>query len=109
MAEKSTVRCITPRCVEVIATHGERYHSVYTGDYLGGNATHHCTHCGARSVDGVWESRCRKCQKLVEPGTLTGLFVPHSCPECHQKRREADKARSAICRRCGQPFCDCCC
>jgi hypothetical protein len=108
MSEKSSVLCVTPRCVEVIAKYGAHYHSVYDRDGTDG-VTHQCEHCGAKSINGAWESRCTHCGKLVEPSKLVGLFVPHSCPECQEKRRQQEIAAGRICRRCQQPYLDCCC
>lgn len=106
--EKSQYRCPTPRCVEDIAKGGERYHSVYDGrtkdDYVA-----KCERCGGKFDGAVWQHKCGACGKQVEPGGLVGLFVPHSCPDCHHKAVEAEVARGAVCSQCHQAFSNCCC
>jgi hypothetical protein len=108
MTEKSTVRCVTPRCVATIAKYGENYHMVYDRDGTDGVA-HSCEFCGAESVNGAWVSRCKHCGKSVDPGTLVGLFVPHSCPDCQEALRQKQIAEGSVCRRCKSAYLDCCC
>jgi len=109
MSELSSVRCITPRCIETIAKYGERYHLVYVREGAPDGATHQCTHCGAKSIAGVWESRCKHCKALVPAGELVGLFVPHACRTCQDQIRAEQRATGNVCGRCKKPSCDCYC
>jgi hypothetical protein len=116
MSQKSEIKCITPACMDAIAKYGERYHGVYLRD-----ASHYvqygwmpdalaqCDRCGGHTNGTVWKHVCKNCKKEVELGQLTGLFVPHSCPECHKRLEDEQRARGAICSGCKKPMCWCCC
>lgn len=109
MTAKSEIRCETPRCIGDIAKHGERYHDVFPETGIAG-VDAYCQRCGGKHLAaGGWHHACRQCQAVVQPGALTGLFVPHSCAPCVEKNRQADRARGAMCGRCQNTFTDCCC
>ena len=77
--------------------YGENYHDVYDRE---GHSF--CQRCGGEYRNGKWTHQCKACKKIVNPGELTGLFVPHSCPECHKKQIESDIKNGNACRMCGK-------
>lgn len=104
MSEKSAVRCTTPKCIEAIQKWGEHYHSVHTlGD------VEQCDRCGGKFDGQKWLHKCKQCGTEVEPGALTGFFVPHSCKSCMDKVVEQQKRDGKICGRCKTVFAFCCC
>lgn len=103
---KHEMKCTTQRCIDDIVKYGAICHSVVS-DNNGENIW--CERCGGRWDGEKFVHQCRSCGTDVEPGELTGLFVPHNCAPCQQKVRDADIAAGRICRMCHSPRCDCCC
>lgn len=106
-------RCETPRCVENVEKYGDRYHRVFeraTSNWVPEGCIAKCERCGGvMREEGVWEHKCGSCGIDVEPGALVGLFVPHTCKECHDKHVDQDRKSGRICRMCGKPYSLCCC
>lgn len=112
MVQTSNIRCPTARCVKNIETYGERYHWVYDQTSPPPHlsvAIARCEGCGGYWDGDKWIHKCTTCGADVEPGKLTGLFVPHVCADCNKKAVDAQRARGAICRRCNQVMSWCCC
>jgi hypothetical protein len=116
MVAKSEIRCRTPRCVERVRERGENCHDVYERTDAGYPPNHYlpgtvaeCGHCGGHT-DGVqWRHRCRRCGTDVEPGFLTGLFVPSRCVDCQKAMEEEDRSANRRCRGCRALSINCCC
>lgn len=116
MADKSEIRCPTPRCAQAFAADSQRGHRVYVRQpehspeprYLPGTVAE-CEGCGGHTDGQVWRHRCCKCSQDVAPGLLTGLFVPHSCRPCHAALEADQRAKGQICSGCRKPSCWCCC
>ena len=115
MSEKSEIKCTTQRCRDSIAKYGERYHRVYDrGDDRGKpsfmpDAIAQCEGCGGYTNGTTWKHTCQKCGKDVDPGQLTGLFVPHLCHDCERTIAEKEKTSGNVCLMCRQPRSRCCC
>lgn len=114
MSEVSKIhRCETPRCMESIEKYGEQYHMVYdrmNSTWVPEGLIAKCSRCGGvMREEGVWEHKCKKCGKDVEPGELIGLFVPHVCHVCENKVVETEIKIGNVCRMCRQPWSRCCC
>jgi hypothetical protein len=108
MTEYSKTRCATQRCIDDIKKYGEHYHGVYDGKETDSYEAI-CERCGGKLIDGEWVHKCKACGKTVQPGELTGLFVPHKCSECEEKVAKADISRGAVCSMCRKPYSRCCC
>ncbi len=108
MSEKSKVRCATPRCIELIANYGESYHRVYD-EQNASTVIAKCEGCGGKFNGDIWLHVCQKCKVDVNPGELTGLFVPHLCRLCEQKVANNEIACGSVCRMCHKPYSRCCC
>lgn len=66
-----------------------------------------CLFCGGEPVAGAIVKTCRTCGEKTDH--LEGLFVPHACKSCADKARERDRQSGRVCRRCNDPYFDCCC
>ena len=109
---KVEIRCATTRCVNDVAQHGEHYHDVHsvrTPPVFMVDATAMCERCGGHTNGTDWKHVCKSCGKEVQPGELTGLFVPHLCVTCEKRKADEQIARGAVCRGCSKPFARCCC
>jgi hypothetical protein len=93
------MKCPTPSCIER-ADKGE--HRVADTTYRKHPC---CESCGGELIDGAWVHKCKMCGTIVEPGQLSGLFVPHLCDTCIAIRRANDHK----CSMCRKPMIDCCC
>jgi hypothetical protein len=104
MSHKSETRCATAKCIKAIQQYGEHYHSVYPRD-----EGCQCERCGGKFDGTAWLHKCKQCGTEVEPGELTGLFVPHSCKACMEKVVEQQTRAGKVCGRCKTVFAFCCC
>lgn len=113
-----SLRCDTPSCMKLWANEAETrkrcislprvYDATYEqGLYPGSIAR--CEGCGGYSDGKTWWHRCATCRADVEPGTLTGLFVPHNCRKCESEISEKNRASGNVCSLCGKPRNQCCC
>lgn len=103
-------RCERPECIEMLANREERkrqnWHTPEVHAFVGPtkhwpNVVARCEGCGAYHDGDRWHHVCSKCGSTVEPGSLTGLFVPHKCQECNQKIIDDEREKGHVCRRCG--------
>lgn len=107
MSNKSETRCPTEKCVKAIEEYGEHYHGVYDSKW---HDSVICERCGGKLNDkGEWYHQCSMCKKMLEPGQLVGLFVPHLCKECLESVRESQRQSGSVCRMCRKVYADCCC
>lgn len=104
MAEKSSVRCATQRCINDIAKWGAHYHAVY--DRKDGAC---CERCGGKFNGTLWTHQCKHCKSEVTPGELVGLFVPHACKACQDKIIEGQRKAGKVCGQCKSTYAECCC
>jgi hypothetical protein len=98
MTEK--LKCPTQRCIDMILQYGERHNRV------SGNR---CESCGGIFKDGKWEHKCVTCKKEVNPGELTGLFVPHLCISCKEVLFKKERESGQVCSMCRQVYSNCYC
>ncbi len=109
----SDIRCTTPSCVSAIERYGEHYHKVdpiktAPPDAMP-DATHRCSMCGGYTNGKDWVHQCASCDKLLGPGELKGLFVPHLCADCEQAAADDCIRRGHVCTLCRKPYSRCCC
>ena len=111
MNEKVSAPCATPRCKESVAKSGGRYHRVFSSEppSFMPDAKALCNSCGGYTNGVDWLHVCRECGKLVAPGELKGLFVPHNCPECDARIVTEERAAGKVCRLCHSVYSYCCC
>ncbi|GEM_PF-2022017 len=113
MAINKNIRCETPSCIKSITNYGEQYHGVYdiyaSPPKFMPDAIAICENCGGYTNGKEWAHYCGHCGKIVEPGKLVGLFVPHLCQECLDAYVAEDKRTGNICTMCHQPRTLCCC
>ena len=103
MSEKINIRCTNQKCIELIEKHGEQYHRVYDVD-----GKIRCIYCGGvMNIKGEFIYICVECKKKTDK--LYGLFVPHLCKECIDKKREIAIEKNDRCLMCCQLRMDCCC
>lgn len=101
--------CTTPRCLARVGEGGGsrvvEFHRKNPADAA------RCEGCGGIFNTDIrqWIHECSLCGVAVEPGALTGLFVPHRCEPCDQKVVEQDRKTGNICRLCGTVRSWCCC
>lgn len=110
MTEKSTIECPTPTCTTAREERGWVW--VYENgaqERYGEDAVAFCERCGGWFDGTTWHHECQTCKIEVEPGKLTGLFVPHLCSPCEQKVADAEIAARQVCRFCHYPYSRCCC
>ena len=112
----SKIRCVTPKCIKVIKEHGEQYHKVYDKSkyvniptYIPKEAIAQCQFCGGYTDGTTWWHTCQECKKIVNPGELTGLFVPHVCEECSIILTQKERKSGKVCSMCRQVYRNCCC
>jgi len=109
---KSKIRCTTEKCIEAVEKYGENYHGVHVVDNppdFMPDAIAKCERCGGFTNGTEWKHVCKICDVNVEPGKLTGLFVPHRCGDCDKKIVAEEKAKGKICRLCNEVYSRCCC
>lgn len=114
MPKHETIRCPTKKCASAIEQYGEHYHSVVDMEYqrpptFMPDAVACCERCGGWTNGETWIHQCQECGINVEAGGLRGLFVPHLCQPCEQKKADANIAAGRICISCRKPFGRCCC
>ena len=98
-----TLQCNTPECSSRIFPWGREPHNYIK------HARHVCESCGGVYDGETWQHVCAHCGRNVQPGELTGLFVPHNCVECERKITEQNIRNGNICGLCRQPRNKCCC
>jgi len=69
-----------------------------------------CEYCGATNKDQQgWARVCSMCGTKVPALYGHGMYTPHLCKECIEKKRETEKKARNYCLICGQLRMDCCC
>lgn len=84
------------------------YAATYAQDLYPGSIAR-CEGCGGYTDGKTWWHRCAACKADVEPGTLTGLFVPHNCQSCERTLTEENYASGNVCSMCRKARNQCCC
>lgn len=107
--EKANISCSTPRCKE-LKRQNQVYHILKSYDFCP-QGKFQCIACGgfADETGKTWFHICYLCHKSVEPGALTGLFVPSRCVDCQRKLEEKDRQANNRCLKCGILRINCCC